>query len=263
MMQKLDLKLAAGEAAYFASDFHLGAPDEASSLEREKKIVRWLDSISTDCRYLFLVGDLFDFWFEYKHVVPRGYIRFLGKLAELSDNGVEIFLFTGNHDMWMFGYLEKQLNTRVFREPLQVVFGKTKVLVGHGDGLGPGDNTYKFLKRIFENRLCQRLFGMLHPGIGFGIARAWSGHSRVANNKDETFLGEREFLWVYSKEKQAESHHDYYIFGHRHLPLDLPVGESSRYLNPGEWLNHCRFIRFDGLKMEMKEWEPVTPNSAQ
>jgi len=254
-MQRLTLSLKPGEAAYFASDFHLGAPDEISSLEREKKIVRWLDAISADCRYLFLVGDLFDFWFEYRHVVPRGYVRFLGKLAELSDRGVEIFLFTGNHDMWMFGYLEQQLGARVFRESIEVQFDKKNLLVGHGDGLGPGDHTYKFLKRIFENRLCQKLFGALHPAIGFGIARAWSSHSRVANNKDEEFLGDAEFLWQYSREVQTRRHHDYYIFGHRHLPLDLPVGDSSRYLNPGEWLNHCRYLRFDGEQLEMKEWE--------
>ena len=255
-MQRLTLSLKPGEAAYFASDFHLGAPDEISSIDREKKIVRWLDAVSADCRYLFLVGDLFDFWFEYRHVVPRGYVRFLGKLAELSDRGVKIFLFTGNHDMWMFGYLEQQLGARVFRESIEVQFEKKNMFIGHGDGLGPGDHTYKFLKRIFENRLCQKLFGALHPAIGFGIARAWSSHSRVANNKDEEFLGDAEFLWQYSREVQSKRHHDYYIFGHRHLPLDLPVGDSSRYLNPGEWLNHCRYLRFDGNQLEMKEWEP-------
>ena len=180
-MQRLTLSLKPGEAAYFASDFHLGAPDEMQSMEREKKIVRWLDAVSADCRHLFLVGDLFDFWFEYRHVVPRGYVRFLGKLAEMADRGVAIYLFTGNHDMWMFGYLEQQLNARVFRESIELVFEKKNILVGHGDGLGPGDHTYKFLKRIFENRLCQKLFGALHPGIGFGIARAWSSRSRVAN----------------------------------------------------------------------------------
>jgi UDP-2,3-diacylglucosamine hydrolase len=255
-MQRLTLSLKPGEAAYFASDFHLGAPDEMQSMEREKKIVRWLDAVSADCRHLFLVGDLFDFWFEYRHVVPRGYVRFLGKLAEMADRGVAIYLFTGNHDMWMFGYLEQQLNAWVFRESIELVFEKKNILVGHGDGLGPGDHTYKFLKRIFENRLCQKLFGALHPGIGFGIARAWSSRSRVANHRDEEFLGDAEFLWQYSREMQAKRHHDFYIFGHRHLPLDLPVGENSRYLNPGEWIRHCRYLRFDGEQLLMNEWEP-------
>ena len=260
MMQRLELSLNPGEAAYFASDFHLGAPDELSSLEREKKIVRWLDSISTDCRYLFLVGDLFDFWFEYRHVVPKGYIRFLGKLAELSDKGTAIYLFTGNHDMWMFGYLRQQLNAEIFREPVVLDFPGKRIFVGHGDGLGPGDHSYKFLKRIFENRVCQWLFGSIHPGIGFGIARAWSAKSRISNNKDEQFLGEEEHLWQYCKEVEEKQHHDFYLFGHRHLPLDLPVGPNSRYLNPGEWLRHCRYLRFDGNEMHMKEWEPGDGN---
>jgi UDP-2,3-diacylglucosamine hydrolase len=257
MMQRLELRLKPGEAAYFASDFHLGAPDGPASMAREKKIVRWLDAIASDCRYLFLVGDVFDFWFEYKHVVPKGYVRFLGKLAELADRGVEIYLFTGNHDMWMFGYLEKQLSSRIFRQPVEVHSGQMKMLVGHGDGLGPGDFSYKILKRVFENRLCQWLFAALHPGIGFGIAKAWSSHSRIANHRDEQFLGEEEFLWQYCRKMHAMQPFNYYIFGHRHLPLDLPVGENSRYLNPGEWMNHCRYLRFDGKKMEMIEWEPA------
>lgn len=257
MMQKLELGLKSGEAAYFASDFHLGAPNPEKSLEREKKIVRWLDSLS-DCRYLFLMGDLFDFWFEYRHVVPKGHVRFLGKLAELSDRGVDVFLFTGNHDMWMFGYLEEQLNARVFRQTIEVNLQGKKLLAGHGDGLGPGDHTYKLLKKVFENRLCQLLFGALHPGIGFGIAKAWSSHSRISNNKDEAFLGDREYLLRYCREIHAGNAFDYYIFGHRHLPLDLPVGESGRYLNTGEWMNHCRYLRFDGLHMEMLEWEPAS-----
>lgn len=260
MMQRLELSLEPGKAAYFASDFHLGAPDEARSMEREKKIVRWLEAISPDCRYLFLVGDLFDFWFEYRHVVPKGFVRFLGKLAQFADNGVEIFLFTGNHDMWMFGYLEQELGAKVFREPVEVSISGHRLLVGHGDGLGPGDHSYKFLKRIFENRICQLLFGALHPGIGFGIARAWSSRSRIANHKDEEFLGEKEFLWQYCKEYHQKNEMDYYLFGHRHLPLDLPVGANGRYLNPGEWMNHCRYIRLDQTGVEMKSWEPGNPD---
>lgn len=258
MMPRLELSLQPEEAAYFASDFHLGAPDEMRSMEREKKIVRWLDAISPDCRYLFLVGDLFDFWFEYRHVVPKGFVRFLGKLAELSDRGVEIFLFTGNHDMWMFGYLEQELGAKIFREPVEVSIAGRQLLVGHGDGLGPGDQSYKILKRIFENRLCQLLFGAIHPGIGFGIAKAWSSRSRIANHKDEEFLGEKEFLWQYCREIHPKKAMDYYVFGHRHLPLDLPVGESGRYLNPGEWMNHCRYIRLNLQGLEMKSWEPAS-----
>jgi UDP-2,3-diacylglucosamine hydrolase len=253
-MLRLSLSLKPGKKAYFASDFHLGAPDFANSLEREKKLVAWLDSISTDCQHLFLVGDLFDFWFEYKHVIPKGHIRFLGKLASLADNGVEIFLFTGNHDMWMFGYLEQQLGARLFRDSIEIDWNPGSMVVGHGDGLGPGDLSYKFLKKVFRNPFCQWMFGFVHPTVGMGIANAWSRHSRVTNNVDEDFLGEKEFLWVYAKELELTKHHDYYIFGHRHLPLDLPVGDKSRYLNLGEWIHHCRFITFDGKNLTMSEW---------
>jgi len=253
-MLRLSLSLDPGKKAYFASDFHLGAPDFDTSLVREKKLISWLDSITNDCQYLFLVGDLFDFWFDYKHVVPKGHIRFLGKLASMADQGIRIFLFTGNHDMWMFGYLEQQLGAQLFREPVEVDFHSALMVLGHGDGLGSGDHSYKFLKKIFSSPVCQRLFAFLHPSIGIGIAKLWSRHSRISNNRDEEFLGEKEFLWAYCKELEATQHHDYYIFGHRHLPLDLPVGKKSRYLNLGEWMNHCRYIRFDGHLLEMKEW---------
>jgi UDP-2,3-diacylglucosamine hydrolase len=257
-MLRLNLKLDPGKKAYFASDFHLGAPNPSESFVREKKLVAWLNSISSDCQHLFLVGDLFDFWFEYKHVVPKGFVRFLGKLAEMADQGVKIYLFTGNHDMWMFGYLGEQLGARVFREPVEVSWEGKLMLVGHGDGLGPGDTFYKLLKLVFRNSVCQWLFGFLHPGIGIGIAKAWSGHSRIANDSDKEFLGEKEFLWIYCKEQEKLSHRDYYIFGHRHLPLDLPVNKESRYLNLGEWINHFRYIEFDGRDLELKTWSGLS-----
>jgi UDP-2,3-diacylglucosamine hydrolase len=255
-MFRLDLHLEPGRKAYFASDFHLGAPNFEKSLEREKKLVRWLDAISADCQYLFLLGDLFDFWFDYHDVVPKGFTRFLGKLADMSDRGVQIYVFTGNHDMWMFGYLEKETGATIFRDNIDITWqSKYKMLVGHGDGLGPGDNMYKFLKAIFRNPVCQRLFAFLHPRVGMGIAKAWSSHSRISNNKDDDFLGEKEFLWTYCKAQEAIQHRDLYLFGHRHLPLDLEVGKDSRYINLGEWLNHCKYLEFDGQKVELKDWK--------
>lgn len=254
-MLRLSRTLAPGKKAYFASDFHLGSPDFETSLAREKKLVRWLNFIGPDCQYLFLVGDLFDFWFDYQDVIPKGYIRFLGKLAEMADSGVEIFLFTGNHDMWMFGYLEQQLQAKVYRDPIEIVWETKTMVVGHGDGLGPGDGMYKLLKRIFANKLCQRLFAFLHPRIGMGIANAWSAHSRIASHKDEAFLGEKEFLWTHCKTLEAAEHHDYYIFGHRHLPMDLPVGNGARYINLGEWMNHCKYLAFDGNQLAFLDWE--------
>jgi UDP-2,3-diacylglucosamine hydrolase len=254
-MLRLSLTIPPGKKAFFASDFHLGSPDHARSLEREKKLVRWLDSIEDDCSHLFLLGDLFDFWFDYAHVVPKGFVRFLGKLASFTDRGIPVYLFTGNHDMWMFGYLEKEIGARIFREPIEIDWGNGQVfMVGHGDGLGPGDYSYKFLKQVFRNPVCQRLFAFLHPWIGMSIANAWSKHSRASNHKDEAFLGEAEYLWTYCKEQEAKAHRDLYLFGHRHLPLDLEVSERSRYINLGEWMNHCLFGQFDGQNFNLEEW---------
>ena len=239
---------------YFASDFHLGTPNYEDSRERERKIVAWLNQISKDVHTLFLVGDLFDFWFEYKTVVPKGYVRFLGKLAELSDKGVQIYLFTGNHDMWMFDYLEKELNVKILREPTDFIFNNKKFHIGHGDGLGPGDETYKVLKKIFANKLCQWLFERIHPNLGIGIANAWSRKSRAGNNKKEEIFHDKE-EWIYQYCLNLENNglkYDYYIFGHRHLPIDMQVSENSRYLNLGEWINYFSYASFDGNRLSLE-----------
>jgi UDP-2,3-diacylglucosamine hydrolase len=252
----LELSLEKGKKAYFASDFHLGAPSHEASLKREKKLVRWLDHISPDCQYLFLLGDVFDFWFDYHDVVPKGFVRLLGKLAHMHDAGTRIFIFTGNHDMWMFGYLQKEIGAGIFRSPLDIQWSGYSMLVGHGDGLGPGDRMYKILKSIFSNPVCQRLFAFVHPRIGMGIAKAWSAHSRISSHKDDAFLGEKEFLWSYCKGAEKIRHRDLYLFGHRHLPLDLEVAPNSRYINLGEWLRHFHYLEFDGMQVELKTWEP-------
>src|SRR6058998_583403 len=185
------MQLEAGKKVYFLSDFHLGAPNYASSLEREKRIVRFLDKVSGDASAIFIVGDIFDFWYEYRSVVPKGYIRLLGKLATLSDNGVKIYFFVGNHDMWMNGYFEKEMHIPVYYEEKEFEFNGKKFLVGHGDGLGPGDHGYKFIKKIFRNPVCQWLFGIVHPTIGIGLANFLSRRSRAAAGQtDEFFLGE-------------------------------------------------------------------------
>jgi UDP-2,3-diacylglucosamine hydrolase len=249
----------AGKKIFFASDFHLGVPDHETSLKREKLIIAWLDSIKKEAHSIYLVGDIFDFWFEYTHTIPKGYIRLLGKLAELRDAGIPIFLFTGNHDMWMFGYFSQELNIPIYRAPILLTVGAQKLLVGHGDGLGPGDHTYKFIKRFFNSRLCQWLFARLHPNFGFFIAQTWSRKSRIANLKrEEKFEGEEgEFLWVYCRELEKKQHHDFYIFGHRHLPLDLKVTESSRYINLGEWVHFNTYAVYDGTNVELKTFNPA------
>jgi UDP-2,3-diacylglucosamine hydrolase len=248
--------LPSGKKIFFASDFHLGAPNAKESLKREKKIVAWLDSIKEEAEAIFLVGDIFDFWFEYKHTIPKGYIRFQGKLAELSDRGIPIYMFTGNHDMWIFDYFSQELNIPVFRKPIEYVVGGKKFLIGHGDGLGPKDYTYKFLKKIFANKVCQWLFGLIHPNVGITFANYWSKSSRIAQNKKEDkFLGEDEWLLVYCREMQKNNHHDYYIFGHRHLPLDIKIDPQSRYMNLGEWVNYFTYAVYDGEELKLNKFE--------
>lgn len=249
-----------GKKVYFASDFHLGVPSKEASLEREKKIVRWLNSIKNDAHAIFLMGDIFDFWFEYKWTIPKGFIRFQGKIAELADDGIPIFFFTGNHDMWMFDYFTEELNIPIYRSSIVYSFNNKKFFLGHGDGLGPGDHSYKILKKIFGNRLCQWLFARIHPNLGMSIANMWSRRSRISSSKkEEEFLGDKEYLVAYCREEETKEHHDYYIFGHRHLPLDLPISDNSRYINLGEWVNHFSFAEFDGEELHLKFFEKEQP----
>ena len=233
---------------YFASDFHLGVPTHAESLEREKKIISWLDEIKEDAKSIYLLGDIFDFWFEYKAVVPKGFVRLLGKLAELSDNGTDIFLIKGNHDLWMHDYLPKEVGVQIIEDKTILSENGKKIFLAHGDGLGPGDFGYKMIKKIFTNKMCQWLFTRLHPNFGLGIAHFWSKRSRIANNKNpKQFLGEeKEWLVNYCQEKQKENPVDYYIFGHRHVPLEIEIDTKAKYINLGDWIHHNSYAVFDG-----------------
>lgn len=247
-----------GKNIYFASDFHLGAVGYTSSRERENRIVRWLDSIMPDAAELFLVGDIFDFWFEYKTVVPKGYIRFLGKLAQLADNGTKIHFFKGNHDMWMFDYLVQELNATIISNEMAVTRGGKQFFIHHGDGLGPGDKNYKLLKKVFRSPLCQWLFARIHPNLGVGIANKWSLSSRIQGGQSEHLrLYEQEWLVTYSKEILKHTYYDYFIYGHRHLPLDITLSPTSRYINLGEWVNYSTYAVFDGNTLELKHFEPT------
>lgn len=241
---------------YFASDFHLGAPDYASSLEREKRIVRWLDIIKSDASEIYLMGDIFDFWFEYGSVIPKGFTRFLGKLAELTDSGIKVVLFRGNHDMWMFDYLPNELGITIISNELVIERSGKKFYLHHGDGLGPGDKKYKILKKIFRSRFSQWLFRRLHPNLGIGVATVWTKHSRIRNPVNKEYFGdENEWLVVYSKEILQKEHFDYFIFGHRHLPIDVMLNPQSRYINLGEWTNYFTYAVFDGTDLELKHFE--------
>jgi len=245
---------------YFASDFHLGSGSYATHREKEQKIVSWLDMIKADAAELYLVGDIFDFWFEYKTVVPRGYIRFLGKLAELVDLGIKLTLFKGNHDMWMFGYFEKELGATIISNELVIERNGKKFYLHHGDGLGPGDAKYKFLKKIFRSPLCQWLFERVHPNFGVGIANRWSQHSRdTGDNDKQRRIDEQEWLIVYSKEVLQTEFYDYLIFGHRHLAMDVKLSEKSRYINLGEWVKACTYAVFDGNDVTLHTYTQPIP----
>lgn len=250
------MNLNPGKKVYFISDFHLGVPDYEKSREREDKIVRWLTSIENDVQILYLMGDVFDYWFEYKHAVPKGYIRLLGKLAQMADSGVEIHYFTGNHDMWVFDYLPLEIGMQIHRAPITKEYNGKKFFLGHGDGLGPGDHGYKFIKRVFANPIAQWLFARIHPNTGIGMMKYFSKSSRIATgNSDEIYLGDdKEWLIIFSKEILEKEHFDYFIFGHRHLPLDKQVGPKSRYINLGEWLNHQTYAVFDGSEVQLMKY---------
>jgi UDP-2,3-diacylglucosamine hydrolase len=242
---------------YFLSDFHLGVPTAEASIAREKKIVQFLTEAQKDAAAIFVVGDLFDFWYEYKMVVPKGYVRILGKLAEITDSGIPVHFFVGNHDMWMKDYFQKELNIPVYFEPKSFEFYGKKFLIGHGDGLGPGDHSYKFMKKIFRNPLCQWLFGIVPPQIGIGLADYFSRKSRAkAGDTDKVFLGEdKEWLIIYCKEILQKENVDYFIFGHRHLPINHQLPGGSVYINLGDWLKYCSYAVYDGTAIALKYYE--------
>jgi len=239
-----------GKKIYFVSDLHLGSPDFDQSQVREKKMVRWLDQISTDAKAVFFLGDIFDFWFEYKHVIPKGFTRFIGKLVDLKERGIDVFFFTGNHDMWMFGYFPEELQIPVFREIIEVEINGKKFLLGHGDGLGPGDYSYKLLKGIFSNKICQWLFARIHPGIGFRMAQYWSRKSRISNSGKDIPV-EKDRLIQFCREKEETSHFDYYVFGHRHDPFNYEIKENSIYFNLGDWIDHFTYGEYDGNEFKL------------
>lgn len=253
---KIDLQ--EGKKIYFASDQHFGAPTPKESKVREAKFIRWLDEIKEDAQVLFLMGDLFDFWHEWQHVIPKGYVRLLGKLAELKDSGVELYFFVGNHDLWMKSYFEDELEVPVyFTKKYYEIAGKN-FLLAHGDGLGPGDKGYKRMKKLFTNPVAQWFFKWLHPDISMRIALYLSQKNKmISGEEDKEFLGEdKEFLIIYAKEKLKTEKIDYFIFGHRHLPmvLDLNAGQS-KYINLGDWIGYFTYGVFDGDHFELKTYE--------
>lgn len=238
---------------YFASDFHLGAPAYAESRKREERIVSWLNYIEPSCSELFLMGDVFDFWFEYGKVIPKGFIRLQGKLAQMADAGIKIYFFKGNHDMWVNDYFTQEIGLEIISDELVMERSGKKFYLHHGDGLGPGDTKYKFLRKVFRNPFCQWLFSVLPPRIGMFVANGWSNQSKKMASKEAVFLGdEKEWLAVFAKEQLEKQHFDYFIFGHRHLPLDIKLNDHSRYVNTGEWINYNSYAVFDGKDLRLE-----------
>ncbi|MCF8713499.1 UDP-2,3-diacylglucosamine diphosphatase [Joostella atrarenae] len=251
------MKIPEGKKIYFASDNHLGAPTKEESIIREKKFVAWLDEIKTDAAAIFLLGDLFDFWFEYKTVIPKGFSRTLGKLAEITDSGIPVYYFVGNHDLWMDGYFEEELNIPVYHKPQEFTFNNKKFFIGHGDGLGPGDKGYKRMKKVFTNPVSKWFFRWLHPDLGVKLAQYLSVKNKlISGDEDIKFLGEdNEWLVQYCKRKLEKEHRDYFVFGHRHLPMEISLQKDSKYINLGDWIHYYTYAVFDGEIMSLKTYE--------
>ena len=242
---------------YFASDQHFGAPTPELSFPREQKFVAWLNEIKKDAEAIFLLGDIFDFWFEYKTVVPKGFVRVLGKLAELKDEGISIYFFVGNHDLWMNDYFQKEFNIPVYHNNKEFTFNEKTFLIGHGDGKGPGDIGYKRMKKVFTFPFSKWLFRWLHPDIGVKLAQYLSVKNKLISGvEDVKYLGEEnEWLVQYCKRKLETKHYNFFIFGHRHLPLEIELNENSKYINLGDWIGYFTYGVFDGEKMELKVYK--------
>lgn len=242
---------------YFASDQHFGAPTPKASLPREQKFVAWLNEIKEDAAAIFLLGDLFDFWFEYNTVVPKGFVRVLGKLAELKDAGIPIYFFVGNHDLWMTDYFQKELNIPVYHKPKEFIINSKNFLIGHGDGLGPEDKGFKRMKKVFTFPLFQWLFKWLHPDLGMKLGQYMSVKNKlISGEEDAQFLGkENEWLVQYCYRKLATKHYDYFVFGHRHLPLDIDLKKGSTYINLGDWISYFTYGVFDGSELKLNTYK--------
>ncbi|MCQ2975567.1 MAG: UDP-2,3-diacylglucosamine diphosphatase [Bacteroidales bacterium] len=243
------------DKAYFASDFHLGAPDKILSAEREKRIIQWLDFIKNDAEYLFLLGDIFDFWYEWKHVVPKGFVRFLNKIAELVESGTKVYYFTGNHDIWAYNYLADEIGVKIFREPKLFEINGLKIYVGHGDGLGNHDKKYKMLKYLFTNKILQWMFSnLLHPNFAIWLGKKWS-LSRNAYSRKPVFHGETEWIVEYIKQNMSNIQADCYIFGHRHCNAEFMINQNTKYINTGVWFNKSPYAILANKNITLKNFQ--------
>ncbi|MDR3194246.1 MAG: UDP-2,3-diacylglucosamine diphosphatase [Tannerella sp.] len=248
-----------GKHIYFASDAHLGNRNLDDPLAAEKKLVRWLDSIRDDAQAVYLLGDMFDYWYEYKYVVPRGHVRFLGKLAELADRGIEIHLFIGNHDIWMFDYLPQEIGATIHQGPLTVDLLGERFFLAHGDEVGQHPPLFRFLQAMFRNKVCQFFYSGIHPRWTFGFARQWSFSSRKTGlkKKQQPGIEKRAAILVAFAQAYLRTHPDirFFIFGHLHLLLDHRLTDTSRLLLAGDWMQYFSYIRWDGDRLTLNRFE--------
>lgn len=252
------IEIQTDKKVYFASDFHLGVPNLEESQQRERRIVQWLKEIQTNVGALFLLGDLFDTWMEYKHVVPKGYIRLLGALADYADAGIPIYIFSGNHDVWMRDYFIKELNAKIYHKEQVIKINDTLFEIGHGDGLGPKDRGYKILKFIMRNSLAQWIYRRFHPNFGIGLASYLSQLGpKHQTDKENIFLGpEKEWIIQHCEEQLKKYSIQYFIFGHRHLPIEFILSNNkSVYINLGDWINYNSYVCFEKGKATLKYFQ--------
>ncbi len=244
---------------YFVTDAHLGMRTDVPVALNEKKLVRWLCSIQADCGALYMLGDMIDFWFEYKEAIPKGYVRFFGKLAEFTDAGIPVYWFTGNHDLWLFKYVQQEIGIVVYKEAQELVILGKRFYLAHGDGLGYAPFSFKLMNGIFHSPFFQTLFRILHPDLGISFGLRWSKHSYYKRKTMElAYLGEdKEHLVLFAKNHliAAKPAPDYYIFGHRHILLDLQLTQGSRLIIPGDWIREFSYGVFDGNDFLLEHFE--------
>ena len=246
---------------YFLADAHLGSKSHRDSLETERKLCRWLDFVKKDAASIYLMGDIFDYWFEYRYVVPKGFTRLLGKIAEVTDSGVDVHFFIGNHDIWLTDYLTTECGMILHFEPLIVDISGKKFFLAHGDGMGDDSRSFNFLRRVFHSKFLRKCFSAIHPRWTIPLAHAWSGSSREKGGIID-YLGEdNEYLIRFSKEKLKNNPDiNYFIFGHRHILLNLPISEQSRVVILGDWITLFSYAEFDGESLQLKIWEAKSKN---
>lgn len=233
---------------YFASDVHLGL-DVCDPADRERRFVHFLKSIPAErTSTLYLLGDIWDFWYEYRDVVPKGYVRVFSALLDLIDAGVQVYLFTGNHDIWMYGYL-RSMGIKVVDEPMVVEHSGKVFCLGHGDGLGPGMTGYKIMRWVFRNPVAQSLFSFLHPWLAYRLGAGWSHNSRLSHKEAYVFKGSEEPLYKYADDFSRRQHVDFFVFGHYHVAVDETLPSGARLMVLKDWIDRSDYLYFDGISV--------------